>query len=151
VALLCLTVLATVLLAGRAVFQVWWHAVAAAALAADLLILGLDAGWLADFRRPFQLQIANLERATLAGLDLRQADLRRANLKSADLSRARLDGANLTGADLHAADLSGAVLAGATFDLADLSGANLYGVQAPARRSSGLCWSERRCFPTIAG
>ena len=103
-----------------------------------------------QFRRPFQLQLANLERAELEGQDFDGAfliranlhetsskfvKLRRANLWSADFSRSNLKGAildnarlgvvNFGGSNAKCASFEGAILERANFQNTDLKGANL--------------------------
>ena len=63
----------------------------------------------------------------LSGVFLPDADLRRARMQQIFLRNADLSGADLSGADLSGADLSGADLSGADLSGADLSGANLSG------------------------
>ena len=87
--------------------------------------------WRADLNVP-NLQKASLGKAplcgaNLSGSDLGEADLRDALLRKADLRKANLCGADLRGANLFKADLSGADLAGATLVGADLSEADLSG------------------------
>jgi Pentapeptide repeats (8 copies)/Lectin C-type domain len=85
------------------------------------------AGSQSEIRRPFELQLANLERSIIAGEDLKSADLTRAKLENADLSNSSLVGAILRNANLKDADLSNSDLSGASLQFADLSGANLRG------------------------
>ncbi len=90
---------------------------------------------LSEFRRPLQLQLADLERSNLTGQDLRSADLRGARLSGADLTGARLDGADLARSELRGtilkdahlkgADLFRAKMENANFQRARLQGANL--------------------------
>lgn len=78
-----------------------------------------------EFRRPFDLQLANLERTILNGQDLRSADLVGAKLNESDLGDAQLIGANLTRAQLKQADLYRAQLLNADATKAQLQGAEL--------------------------
>ncbi|TRU20383.1 MAG: hypothetical protein EWV92_04095 [Microcystis aeruginosa Ma_MB_S_20031200_S102] len=68
---------------------------------------------------------ANLERANLAGANLRWAILAEANLAGANLRRAILVDANLVGANLERANLEWANLKGANLAEANLERANL--------------------------
>lgn len=72
-------------------------------------------------------RFADLERANLAGLDLRGVCLIGANLRGARLMRTQLTGASLYGADLTAAQLGNADLSGTDLRHASLRGANLHG------------------------
>lgn len=92
-------------------------------------ILAAHAAWLrgeADGKRA-DLRRADLEGATLTGVDLRRAVMTGVDLRRADLRRAVLWGADLRGADLRCADLEGATLAGADLRRADLRRATLTG------------------------
>ena len=90
-----------------------------------------------EFRRSFQLDLAELKRADLRGEDLRGARLYRANLEEAVLARsnfagARMGEANFTKAVLAKAKLKGAHMPGANltkvnFEQADLTEANFRG------------------------
>ncbi len=107
------------------------------------------------FRRPFRLQLADLERSILTDQDLRNADLRNSNLHDAvlegtKLHRADLGGADLSGAVLAVADLSGANLGGADLSGAVLTGAVLSGaVLAVADLSGAVLMNARFCRTTM--
>ena len=75
------------------------------------------------------LEIAEKNRANLAGANLAGANLAGANLGGANLVRADLVGANLGWADLAWANLAGANLAGANLTCADLTDAALTGAK----------------------
>ena len=126
--LLCLTLTSASVLLASAMSRTWPHGVLIATAIVAMGGVAGSQGWFEHLRRPFQLQIANLERASLGGQDLSRADLRRANLRSADLSRAILNDADLSGADMREADLSWVQLRGANLDGAILSKAILRGV-----------------------
>ncbi|PAX58381.1 pentapeptide repeat-containing protein [Brunnivagina elsteri] len=68
---------------------------------------------------------ADLSRASLSRVILRDANLKGANLSQADLRGADLTGANLEGAVLNNANLTAASLTGALMKSASLEGANL--------------------------
>lgn len=103
-------------------------------------ILDRHDAWLkgdTSFGEVANLRGADLQLASLGGLDLRRVDLHGADLRHTDLrytflSYACLNGASIVGADfsnahLDNANLSGAVLHGTSLASADLSGANLRG------------------------
>jgi len=81
--------------------------------------------WTGEFRRPFQLGLAELNRVDLERQDLRGANLYRANLNGASLVNSNLAGAIFIETDLSKADLSGATLTNAAFIETNLEGANL--------------------------
>ncbi|MCC7368525.1 MAG: pentapeptide repeat-containing protein [Chloroflexi bacterium] len=91
-----------------------------------LTILGRSSVDGLDLRRT-ALWGADLESASLTGVNLSQARLRGASLAGASLTQARLREVNLAEADLVGADLSGTILRGASLAAADLSGARLRG------------------------
>jgi hypothetical protein len=84
---------------------------------------------LADFQKALMAGVkarrANFSAARLCGADLTGADLRGANFEGADLT-----GANLTDAKLSRADLRRAILVGTNLTGANLVGAKVYGVSA---------------------
>jgi len=96
---------------------------------------------------------ANLERAELAGINLRGANLSRANLSAANLYGANLSGADLTKANLFVANLEDIDLRGADLRGIDLGGANLRG--ADLRRADlgeadlrGAAYNDDTVWPT---
>ena len=99
-----------------------------------LIAAGIPAARLPEEWQPgIDLRGADLSRADLTGVNLRDADLRGADLSRADLTGvnlrdADLREASLTGANLRAADLTEATLREATLREADLSRADLTGV-----------------------
>jgi uncharacterized protein YjbI with pentapeptide repeats len=95
-----------------------------------LSTLNIDSSSFNQIKRQTSFFAADLELATLSGVDLSGADLREANFKDADLSAANLSGADLGEAcfwraNLKEADLSQANLEKADLKWADLSGADL--------------------------
>lgn len=89
-----------------------------------LTVLGRSAVEGLDLRRSV-LWGADLEGASLIGVNLSQALMRGVTLAGATLTRGRLREINLADADLVGADLTGAILRGAILTGADLSGAIL--------------------------
>lgn len=83
-------------------------------------------GKLSVFRRSFQLELADLERAILTGQDMKRANLVNTNLRQAKLFRADLGDAKLYGAELQKANLHGANLQKASLWAANLQGASLF-------------------------
>lgn len=113
------------------------------------------------FQRSWELEQADLSKANLIGVDLKDARLRRANLEHADLTRADLRGvdfsdADLSGAVLQSADLRQARLFGAKLDRTDLRFANLRYAQVGAtdlgtaliatEQLKGLCFDSSTIF-----
>jgi uncharacterized protein YjbI with pentapeptide repeats len=95
-----------------------------------------------SFRRPLQLQFADLSRTVLSEVDLRGANLERADLRSADLRRASLQRAylvetNLRLADLRGANLSESTLFGASLQNAYLHNTDLQGAKLSQARLQG--------------
>ncbi len=68
-----------------------------------------------EWRRAYPQSRAELQSASLTGLDLRGINFAEANLSGAKLSKANLMDADLSGADLRGADLSKAKLGGVNF------------------------------------
>lgn len=91
-----------------------------------LTVLGRSAVEGLDLRRCV-LWGADLEGATLAGVNLSQGTLRGVSLAGATLVRGKLREVNLADADLVGADVTGANLRGAILTGADLSGTTLKG------------------------
>jgi len=81
--------------------------------------------------------VPELDRAHLAGADLKGADLRVAHLEGAILVEADLEGADLRFAHLEGAHLEGAHLEGADLRWAQLEGANLEGADLGRARLQG--------------
>lgn len=77
--------------------------------------------------REARLAGANMERAILDSIDLRQANLRNATLREATMVGANLSGADLRGANLDSAKLQNARIVNADLSMASLRGANLQG------------------------
>ncbi len=101
-----------------------------ATIVPSILLLAIVAivsyqGLLDTFRRPFQLQLANLDRAMLERQDFYKAVLVSASLRNANFKFAKLREANLWGADFSGSNLKGAVLKSASLGVANLSGGNL--------------------------
>ena len=82
-------------------------------------------GFLDTFRRPFQLQLANLDRANLEGQDFYEAVLVTASLRNTNIKFANLSKANLWRADLSGSNLKGSELKYARLGVANLSDGNL--------------------------
>jgi hypothetical protein len=89
----------------------------------------------------------SLQKAALAGKDLRSGVLDEVNLSGADLRRTDLTGASLVKTNLANADLSGAILSDATLRSADLSAANLSGatLRGVSFRSVDLRYANLSC------
>jgi uncharacterized protein YjbI with pentapeptide repeats len=89
------------------------------------------------------LEILNLTKAYLSGVDLTRSFMTGVNLTSADLSHAILANGNAGGgtfdnADLSGADLSAFYLGGASLVGANLSGATIYGTSFERDIGSGI-------------
>ena len=97
-----------------------------------IIALSWHAGLLDWPRRPLNLELANLERATLDRMDLRGANLRRAILSGASLRCTNLTGADLSGANTQGADLFSANLTAVTAVRGDFTGANMRDVRFTA-------------------
>ncbi len=124
VGLLYLTLASTLVLVCLRFSWAWPYRFIAPPLALLTIIVTAEhEGGLDGFRRPFKLQLANLERSILSYEDLRSADLRGAKLNEANLTRAQLEGADLSGAQLEGANLSGAQLKGADLTRTNFEGA----------------------------
>jgi uncharacterized protein YjbI with pentapeptide repeats len=128
-----------------------------------------------EFEYRFALVGANMQGASLAGVDLRQVDMRGANLQGADLRDgnlwridllganlgeanlnqadlrwARLARSNLKGASLRAANLRGADLREAEIAGADLRGANLWDATLGAQYEEARLDPDRRVSEEMA-
>jgi hypothetical protein len=90
------------------------------------VIILIYEGKLNAVQRPFQLELADLERSNLTDQDMKSANLINANLRQAKLRDANLREAKLYGADLQKADLQSANLNKASLWLANLSGASFF-------------------------
>ena len=108
-----------------------------ALLSMGVAILAGGVIFVAQPRRPFELDRANLSGAWLPNEDLLEADLRDANLSNADLFLADLRDADLSHADLRDADLRGAKLFGAQLRGAKLGRADLIGADLSHADLSG--------------
>ena len=102
----------------------WRATVIPSILMLAIVAIASHIGLLDTFRRPFELQLANLDRANLEGQDLDKAFLVRASLRESNSKFAKLRGANLWRADFAGSNLKGAVLESASLGVANLTGAN---------------------------
>jgi uncharacterized protein YjbI with pentapeptide repeats len=85
----------------------------------------LDAAFEAEWSGYRAAILAQIDKPSLAGRDLRGADLSNASLLGFDFRGADLRGADLSGAQMEEADLSGAQMEGAFFFRAQMEGADL--------------------------
>lgn len=140
VGLLYLTVASTLVLVCHRFSWAWPYRFVAPPLALlAIIVMAEIGGGLDGFRRPFELQLANLERSILSNEDLRSADLRGAKLNEADLVGAQLEGADLRRAQLKGANLNGAQLEDADLFQAQLNRADLYEAQL---EGADLRWAQ---------
>jgi len=86
------------------------------------------------------LSDADMENATIQGVDLDGGFL-----AFADLVGAHVQGTNLHGADLSGANLKGATFQGSNLDGADLSNANLKGASLQGANTSHVIWANTTC------
>jgi uncharacterized protein YjbI with pentapeptide repeats len=134
-------VLEGALLAGATLLGINAHRLAVSRLQAEGIIAEHGEFWSSDFTA------ANLDRARLRGVRLRNCNLQGARLRGADLFGAQCRGTDFAEADLRDADLSEAslegldlrrtLLQGAVLSRADLTGAHLEGLELAAPVAEG--------------